>query len=341
MESQGDLWGDPCARFERGTELPDVATLTPGFRGGHWSRFPRSPAYRFFGPRVLACDFRDSPVVDRQGSLQEILEDHAGNLWFDTGNYFGIRSIFVKRMNTLEIRASELPTRARRSLTLTCEVTFAGAPLSDAPLFWRLDGGPWHGGEERDVRLEFPGSGTFAAEVVALGPLGGVTPEPLRWTIHVEAPLPDTVATSDGPYVCDDLRWKIPAQAVPSEPGAEARIFVRVDEGEWEPAYRGTAVLFAGLEDGEHDVRVAAVEGEQYHDPSPLHFRVSFEPDYAAIVSRRLDRLSELGPADAQAALFELSAAGAGVLPLLRERLEAAREAARQEALLEALIDKF
>ena len=139
--------------------------------------------------------------------------------------------------------------------------------------------------------------------------------------------------------MCDDLRWRIPARAVPSEPGVEVRFVVRVDEGEWEPAYRGTAVLFAGLEDGEYDVRVAAVEGEHYRDPSPLHFRVRFEPDYAAIVSRRLDRLSELGPADAQAALFELTAAGEGVLPLLRGRLEAAHEAARQEELLQALIN--
>ena len=129
-----DLGGTPGERYVRGPKLPDVTTLTPGVRGGpggHWTRFPRSPSHRFFGPRVLACDFGDSPVVDRHGSLQEILEDRAGNLWFDTGSYFGARSIFVKRMRALEIDTSELPTHAKRSLTLTCDVTGLGADVVD------------------------------------------------------------------------------------------------------------------------------------------------------------------------------------------------------------------
>jgi len=170
------------------SEAPaDARAFTPGFHGGRWTRFPRQPAVRFLGTKEIPCDFGDTPLVDRQSSIEAILDDRAGNLWFDTGNYFGTRSVFVKRVESLEIRAADLPRKSGRSLALEPEVSFAGEEVEEALLFWRLDGGERRGGERRVANIVFPGEGAFEVEVAAMGPLGELTPRPLRWTVIVEA----------------------------------------------------------------------------------------------------------------------------------------------------------
>jgi hypothetical protein len=315
-----------------------VQTFVPGFRGGHWSRFPREPAFRFLGSKAIPCDFRRSPPADRTNSIEAILEDAGGNLWIDTGPYFGTRSVFLKKLSTFEIRADTLPLRARRTLALEPEVSFAGEPVGGALLFWRLDGGAWQGGDSARVEIEFRDDGRHEIEVAAMDPLGGLTPKALRWTLDVEVERPEVHRTGEGVATCDDLLWEIPALAVPSGEGRAAHLAYRFEGGDWMPAHRGKFVLFAGKEPGDWRVEVTAVEEERYFDPRPLVFDVRFTPDYPAIVARRLDRKQPMTVEDAHAALLELRLAGEPILPLVRERLEEARRAAQALPILEALV---
>ena len=178
----------PPYDYQRVALLPDqIKTVTPGFAGGHWSKYKADPIYRLFGDRIIPCDFRQSPLIDRESGIRQVLEDRKRNLWFDAGRYSGAGHVFVKLQHDFELRAENVPSEAKHAITINAEAFFAGQPQSGTTLFWRFADGLWRGAQSEDsVTIDFPQTGRYEIELVAMGPLGGITPRPLSFTIRAQ-----------------------------------------------------------------------------------------------------------------------------------------------------------
>jgi hypothetical protein len=185
--------------------------------------------------------------------------------------------------------------------------------------------------------------GRYEIEIKAMCPQGSVTPETLSFTMDVVVPLPDTVLTETGPYIARDIVWTIPARAVPSEPGRPVHLIYRIDDKEWQPAYKGDKVLFAEYGKGEYRIETAAKEDERYVDRTPLQFSVKYDPDYHRIVEKCLDVTKAGDPKESEQALSELRMIGERIIPVLKERLEEAQkqEDTKSAPVLERLINEI
>lgn len=311
----------------------DITTVTPGLWGGHWSE---RGLFRFFGGRALGCDFHNTPVsyIDKS----QVLEDRAHNLWIDAGWYSGAGHIFMKRLSDFKLTTKQVPPETKRSIMINTEANLASQPQSNTRLFWRFKDGSWRGGERTNsATIYFPADGLYQIEMVAMGPLGGTTPA-MSFAIHATVPLPDTLLTETGPYISKDVTWQIPASTVPSEPNQIATLAYRINEKEWQQAYNDTMILFQGLEPGEYNIQVAAVEEERYYDATPPALNVTYAPDYNFIVERRLELIMGDDPNQVQAALAEIKMAGPDVVPVLRQKLAEARRVLQLIGALERLI---
>ena len=320
---------DPIDRY--------VETVTPGLGGGHWSdNIGGGGIFRFFGGRALGCDFQNTPIAYTK--KRQVLEDRAHNLWVDAGWYSGARHIFMKRLSDFKLTTENVPTEAKRSLTINTETRLSGQPQSNTRLFWRFKDGPWRGGElTNSATIYFPNDGLYQIEMVAMGPLGGITPK-ISFGIDATTPLPDTILTESGPYICKDIVWPIPANTVPSEPGRTPDLAYRFDEKEWQQAYRGNMISFQGLEPGEYHIQIAAVEEERYYDANPPSLNITYTPDYNLIVERRLELIMGDDPNQAQAALAEIKMAGTDIIPVLKQKFAEARKVLKLIAAFERLI---
>ncbi len=343
---------------------PYFETLTSGFSGGHWNDPMSSETVRFFGGRVIRCDYRDTPLLGGGGTVRRVLEDRAHNLWFDVGRYTGARHVFMKRLSGFSLKPKEIPAEVKRSLTVVADASLGKEPQPDARLFWRVGGGSWRGGEPgNSVTIDFPGGGEYEVELVAMGPLGGITPEPLSFAMAVSFPRPDTLLAKKGPYKLEDILWEIPAKAKPSEAADAAHLTYRINDEEWRPAYKGNFVSFGQRKPGEYRVEVAACEEEKYYDSTPLSFDVAYAPDYERIVESRLQTIAEHLPIGrghfrvlenimdsrpdsmrwrtseaVQMGLSELKMAGPGIAPILEKRLNQAQQEAKIILVLQRLL---
>ena len=73
---------------------------------------------------------------------------------------------------------------------LTVDVQFQTVPAVGIAL---VNAG-WVGGREGDsVTINFPQTGRYEIELVAMGPLGGITPQSLSFAIDAQVSLPDTL----------------------------------------------------------------------------------------------------------------------------------------------------
>jgi len=326
--------------YVRGNALyRSLKTVTPGLWGGHWSAYIAGPIFRFFGDKILQCDLRDTPLLGMDYKIRQVLEDRAHNLWIDAGWYAGAEHVFMKRLDDFRVKTQKVPSEAKRAVTISTESFLGGQRQSGTRLFWRFERGYWNGGEPADsVTIYFRNDGCYKIEVLGMGPLGGTTPESLRFTIDAAVALPETVLTKKGPYVCKDVTWEVPAKAIPSEPGEVPHLTYRVNDGEWQVAYKGQMIAFGGLQAGEYRVEVAAREDEVYYDRTPLVFDVKYAPDYDWIVESRLDIITGEDTEQAKDALSEIKMAAANVVPILEEKLAEVRRAAKLVSILEQLL---
>lgn len=310
---------DPINRY--------ITTVTPGLWGGHWSDYLGGGIRRFFGDRAPDCDFQNTPISYIK--KRQVLEDRAHNLWIDVGWYSGARHVFMKRLSNFKLTTEQVPTKAKRSVTINTEALLADRPQSNTKLFWRFKDGSWHGGERTNsATIYFPADGLYQIEMVAMEPIGGITPE-ISFAINATVPLPDTILTETGPYTCKDIIWQIPASAVPSESGQIPHLAYRINEKEWKQAYKDKMISFKGLEPGEYHIQVAAVEDERYYDTTPPALDVTYDPDYNLIVEQRLELITGDDPNQVQAALAEIKMAGLDILEVLEQKLTEARKAAQ------------
>jgi hypothetical protein len=244
----------------------------------------------------------------------------------------------MKPLSDFKLTTEHVPINAKRSVTINTKALLAGQTQSNTRLFWRFKDGSWHGGERTNsATIDFPADGLYQIEMVAMEPIGGITPE-LSFTINATVPLPDTILTEIGPYTCKDIIWQIPASAVPSGPGQIPHLKYRIDKKDWKQAYKDKMISFQGLEPGEYNIQVAAVEEERYYDATPLAFSVTFAPDYNLIVEKRLELIMSDDPNESQTAMAEIKMAGPDVLGVLQQRLAEARKAAQIIPLLVRLI---
>jgi hypothetical protein len=298
-----------------------LKTLTPGFCGGHWSDYISGPIFRFFGNKIYQCNFVNTPVLGKEYETRQVLEDCAHNLWIDAGWYSGARHVFIKRLNDFELQKKEIPTQAKSSVTIAVKALLNGLTQPDTRIFWRFKGQQWHEGEsENSLTIRFPGDGRYEIEIVAMGPLGGITPEPLSFTILAKVP-PHTMLTQDGQYICKDVIWEIPAKPEPSESSESPYLKYRLNEGPWKNAYKDNMVIFDGLEAGKYHVEVKAREGQQYDNTTHLSFNVKYEPDYNYIVESRIDVILGHDSQRTKAALSEIKMVGPDIVPVLRNKL--------------------
>lgn len=351
-----------------GEAMPQyMETLTPGIREGFWNDPRSSEGYRFFGSEIVKCDYWHTPLLGKEHSVIQVLEDRAHNLWF----YLHLRppgkQVFMKRLSDFELRAKEIPPTAKRSVTVRVE-PFCGDEIQPrATLFWRVNAGPWQGGRtDRTVTVDFFREGKYELEFVGMNLLGGTTPKPVSFAVDVSVPFPETTLASEGPYRVEDILWQSPAKAMPSEPGETPCLAYRIKGGSWQPAYKGEFLSFGELDPGNYRVEVAAVEAEKWYDPTPLAFEVTYAPDYERIVDQRLGTMREharlgtthfrmlqeliehdphfLGWRDAEevkAAMAELKMAGPSAVPILKKRLVKAREEAALVLVLQRLLDEL
>ena len=313
-----------------------IKTVTPGLWGGYWSDYFGGGVVRFFDGRALGCDFQSTPVAYIE--KRQVLEDRAHNLWIDAGWYSGARHVFMKRLSDFKLTTEYIPAEAKRSLTINTEAQLSGQPQSNTRFFWRFKEEPWHGGEHTNsVTIYFPTDGFYQIEMFAMEPIGGITPK-TSFGIHATVPLPDTIFTETGPYTCKDIIWQIPANALPSEPGQLPHLAYRIDEKEWQQAYKDKMISFQGLEPGEYHIQVAAVEDERFYDATPLALDVTFAPDYNLIVEKRLELIMGDDPNQAQAALAEIKMAGPDMVAVLQQKIDEARKVLQMIAEFERLI---
>jgi len=313
-----------------------ITTVTPGFWGGHWSDYLGGGVFRFFGGRAIGCGFQNTPISHIE--KRQVLEDRAHNLWIDVGWYSGARHIFMKRLSDFKLTTEKVPTETKRSVTINTEAHLAGQPQSNTRLFWRFKDGSWRGGERTNsATIYFPADGLYKIEMLAMGPLGGTTPE-MSFSINATVPLPDTLLTETGPYISKDVTWQIPVRMVPSEAGQIPHLAYRINEKEWKQAYKDKMISFKGLEPGEYHIQVAAVEDERYYDTTPPALDITYAPDYNLIVEQRLELITGDDPNQVQGALDEIKMAGPDMLEVLEQKLTEARKAAQIISFLERLI---
>jgi len=105
-----------------------IKTVTPGLWGGYWSDYFSGPVYRFFGGRVLKCDFQNTPLLGNVHEISQVLEDRSHNLWIDAGWYTGARHVFMKRLSDFKLTSEHFPTEVKRSVTINTEALLAGQP---------------------------------------------------------------------------------------------------------------------------------------------------------------------------------------------------------------------
>lgn len=344
-----------------------METLTPGVSVGFWNDPRSSESYRFFGSEIVKCDYQHTPLLGKEYSVIQILEDRAHNLWFYFHLHTRGKQVFMKRLSDFELRAKEIPAEAKRSVTVRVEPFLGGEIQPDATLFWRVNAGPWQGGlTDRTVTVDFFQAGKYEFEFVGMDPLGGTTPNPLRFSVDVRVTFPETNFAAEGPYEVEDILWQIPAKAVPSQPGETPTLAYCIKGGPWQFAYKGEFLSFGDLEPGDYRVKVAAVEAEKWYDPIPLMFEVTYAPDYERIVDQRLATMREharlssrhfrtfqqliehdsdfLGWGDSEemrAAMAELKMAGPSAVPILEKRLAKAREEAALVLILQRLLDEL
>jgi hypothetical protein len=339
-----------CRREEIG-EKP--VRFAKGFHGGYWGYDRKNRILRVFGERAMHFGYRCTPFNSLVDPAQPALEDRGHNLWFETnrcasareakeGSWRHVRYVFMKRMTDFELKVSELPSQAKRSVTVKAETLWAGEPETGSRLFWRFGGSRWRGGAEGDsVTIDFPHAGRYIVELVGMGPLGGTTTGTAKFVVDASFPLPDTILKKEGPYLSKDILWEIPAEAAPSEPGQKASLAYRINGGEYRDAYKGTMVCFAGLEPGNYRVEAAACEDGRYYDPTPLVLNVNYAPDFDWVVESRLGAILGDDVDAAQAALSEIKMAGDDVVAVLRTKLAEYRRGVRLVPILEGLLQEL
>jgi hypothetical protein len=317
-DGEADGWTSYC----RGEEIGEKPVrFAKGFYGGYWGYNRKDPILRVFGEKAMHFGYCCTPFNSWVHPAQPALDDRGHNLWFETnhcasahepreGSRRHVRYVFMKRMTDFELKVSELPSQAKRSVTVKAEALCAGEPETGSRLFWRLGGGRWRGGAESgSVKIDFPDAGRYIVELVGMGPLGGTTTGTVRFVVDASVPLPDTMLTREGPYLSKDILWEIPAEAAPSEPGQTASLAYRIDGGKYRDAYKGRMVCLAGLEPGNDWV---------------------VESRLGAILGDDVDA--------AQAALYEIKMAGDDVVAVLRGKLAEYRRGVRLVPILEALL---
>jgi hypothetical protein len=170
-------------------EHHDGPPVFPSTRGGCWTK-PSSPEpfKRSFGGTEFACDFEQTPFP-RGFTPGLIVEDAGGNLWITAWGARNWRRLFVKEMSGFKLATGELPKRAAGSLVLDVKVMLDEKSQEGWRLFYRLDDGAaqgpeWRGGELGPaLKIEFPDDGTYEVEVIGMDPLGGTTPESVKFTV--------------------------------------------------------------------------------------------------------------------------------------------------------------
>ena len=318
-----------------------LKTVTPGFWGGHWSDYIGRQIFRFFGNKIYKCSFSNTPLLSWENHIRQILEDCAHNIWIDAGWYSGSPHVFVKRLNNFKLQKKEIPAQAMSSVTIAVEALLNGLNQPGTMIFWRFKEQQWHEGEsENSLTIRFPGDGRYEIEVVAMGPLGGITPEPLSFTIFAKVP-PHKILTQDKRYICKDVIWEIPVKPEPFESGIASYLVYRLNKGTWKDAYKNQMVVFGGLEAQEYHVEVKASEDQQFYNITPLSFNVKYVPDYSYIVENRIDVI--LGPDSerAKTALSEIMMAGPKIVPVLRNKLIESRKAEKLIHFIERLLQEL
>ncbi|MFO7958476.1 MAG: hypothetical protein R6X33_15415 [Candidatus Brocadiia bacterium] len=291
---------------------------------------------RVMGGSVIECDFAASPVEDL--SFRRAAVDRAGNLWLDCTGSAGSHSIFVKRTDAFHLAVDDIPPEVGRTIEVDFRASEPGVKPDDFHLFWRFRGGAWQEATaDEPVLVRFTESGRYELEFLAMDPHGATSGRPVRHVVRAEVALPDTILVEGEPLRVRDIFWRPPVRAVPSADGQEPVLFWRMEGGEWQRLSQG-GVSFAGQEPGEYALEFVAREEGVYGDPTPLRVSVEYAPDYEFIVESRLDQLTSHEHKRRQRAIDAIKAAGPEVIPILKEKLEAAREAARRAGILQTLV---
>jgi len=198
---EGELrnaWFVPRARAEgerrearRGQGPPEIShtdSMTPSLFGGCWldNVGQNEGLGRVFGDKLFACNLAGTPLVGSGSVVRRILEDSSHNLWFECAN----RVVFVKRLDDFRIRALSRPRYAEKSVVIDVEPLPRDLKDDTIRLFWRLNGGPWQGGETRRsvAVVHFPEPGEHEVEILGMDPQGGTTTETLKLNIRSTPP---------------------------------------------------------------------------------------------------------------------------------------------------------
>jgi hypothetical protein len=246
--------------------------------------------------------------------------------------------VFLKRLNNFRLDVEGVPAQVKRSLAVAIEPTLPGLPAEKLRLFWRFKGAQWCGGDPaKKLTVPFPETGRYEIEVVGMDAIGGIS-QTAALVVNAVVPLPETTLTEEGPYEANDVVWRLPAEAVASEPDAVPELAYRVDGGAWRLAGDSKSLPIGGFEPGVHVIEIATQEGDAWRDLTPLRLSVKYAPDYNFIVESRLDILASGDAKRAEAALAEIHMAGPEVIPILSEKLAEARKWSRAiERLTELL----
>jgi len=328
----------PNPTITRGDEIPKyLQTLTAGYFGGFWAVGSGVGPYRIFGRRAFELDFGASPAAGKSRSMRAIAEDRNHNLWINAGQYGGVNHVLFKELSEFRLKIGEAPAEVKRSLEIGVEPLLHGVDPGKVRLFWRLNGGPWQGGETGNaIAVVFASADDYQVEVMGIDRMGG-TSQITELRLRATVPLPETRVAEEGPYAVKDVVWEAPVTLVPSEPGRVPKLAYRTDGGPWEVAAEGKRIPLGRLEPGPHTVEMAAQEEERYRDLPPIRLNVTYQPDYDFIVASRLDLIAGADSERAQTALAEIKMAGPNVIPILEERIAEARKAYRLLNALEEL----
>jgi hypothetical protein len=181
--AEGDGRGE-SAQVRRDLSRYTKGTI-PGLVGGCWvgSAVQDGGLGRIFGGRIFGCDFSGTPLARRSSEVGQVIEDRCHNLWFEPRQ--GANYVFRKRLDDFRIRAPAKPRYAKESLMVEVEPLPSDIKMDTIRLFWRLNGGPWEGGERGSpVLVRFPEPGQYEVEILGMDPQGGTTTETVKLNIR-------------------------------------------------------------------------------------------------------------------------------------------------------------
>ena len=182
---------DQEVQFTDGPMLPHgFNAVRPDGWGGSWPAQPIRGArlFRIFANQLIELDVEKTPLAGKAGLRGGVFEDRERNIVVDGGEYSGVRHVFVKRLDTFNLKLGDIPDVVGKSVQVTATSDMPGLDKGKLRLFWRLGSGAWRGGQTGGkATVEFPRDGTYEIEFVGMGPQGGMTPKTVKATVTSKA----------------------------------------------------------------------------------------------------------------------------------------------------------